>query len=345
QQTVAAKREWFYTPEGYLNTYYDRNGKPTIYKQFDKFGRHREIDYNVPFYAYTHLAYDKFGRLTSNKYTNHVGGMTGDRSIEETYEYDNLGRVKLKISFDPNAPTASRVENVYEYDQDMSSVYPGSSLTTRVKTKVGASTAPKTFETERATDTLGRLLTVRHLATGGSTVKQASFAYDDAGRVLAIDRSQSGVSGGPTDKVIDSTFAYDGAGRLDLLSHHFRAEVALPANAPDLATYNFAYDTQSRITNRRIDSAPAPISTGLRAKLTEIDTFGYDAAGRLRTWNSNAADGPTRNDFDLPLLDAAGNRTAAQPGTAGGFVVGAGNRLQSAAGEQFEYDKEGNLLR
>jgi RHS repeat-associated protein len=110
-----------------------------------------------------------------------------------------------------------------------------------------------------------------------------------------------------TQKVGESDFTYDNAGRLTNLQHK-------NGGGTVLANYTYTYDLASRVLSETLNGSAT--------------TYAYDSTNQL-----------TQAGTSTYSYDANGNRTSA------GYQTGAGNQVTSDGSWTYSYDAEGNLVK
>jgi RHS repeat-associated protein len=268
----------------------------------------------------TEFTYDNLDRQTSEKWmsgsttvkefsysydvANQLIGV-GDGTAGYTYEYDFLGRMtQSQIDF---AALAQPVTLGQTFD--------AASRRTSLFAAIG-STAD--FRNEFAYDNLHRLTSLTQQGqTGGNAVaaKRINFAYLADGRTSEISRFAD-VAG--TQNVANTTFGYDGAGRLTALTH-----------AKDTATfagYGWTYDAANRMTS---------FTNSVYA--AEDAVYSHDDLGQL-----TGVDRTGSGDDEAYVYDENGNRITANGSS---YTTGANNRITSDGTNTYDYDAEGNITR
>ena len=256
-----------------------------------------------------------------------AGQVVADRSpggATTAYEYDNRGHLTRQTGSGAEAATADRV---FGYDTDgrmTSASAPGGTNTftyddrDALRTTTGPSGAAAfaynpdgkpTARTDAAGttsytyDTAGRLGTVANTAAALS----ASFSYNALSQPTAIR-----YAGGNT-----RTFEYDDFRRLS------RDQLHTPAGA-EVAAIDYGYDAGGNLTDKT--------TTGFGG--TTENSYTYDLAGRLASWNN----GVTTVAY---AYDAAGNRTRIGNRT---LTYDARDQLMSSSdGTQYSYTARGTL--
>jgi RHS repeat-associated protein len=198
-----------------------------------------------------------------------------------------------------------------------------SELTGQSATGADAASPTRTF----GYDTAGNLTSAAtsNTAGSGSNATSETFTYNDRGQVLTASGSGGSTSyayngDGRATSVADAAgttaYSYDGAGRLATLADPATGTTATYSYNPDSQvsqvsygsgkdTRSFAYDGQRRLTSDTLKTSSgttvASVSYGYNAdsEITSQNTTGlagaasntytYDQAGRLTSWNNGTA--------------------------------------------------------
>jgi RHS repeat-associated protein len=151
---------------------------------------------------------------------------------------------------------------------------------------------------------------------GGNAVaeKRVDFAYNAAGQYTSIVRYKD-LSGGGGDLAAETSFTYDGIGRLTDLTH-FKGTVTF-------ADYDWDYDEFSRVISMTFSSLVGNDGS---------TTYTYDDTNQL-----TGADHDYQTDESYEF-DENGNRTMS------GYSTGDNNRMLSDGVFDYTYDDEGNRI-
>jgi RHS repeat-associated protein len=277
-------------PLGHVTAYaYDGEGDLTAVT--DRDGRVREF------------SYDPTGRKTGEVWRDTVGGpavYTGSLSYDlagevqsvadnyssYAYTYDARGRVRTED--DAGTPGLPHVVLTYGYD--------AKGDLTSVSDNLGTAVA--------YSYTVRDQLAGASLSVNGVLGPNASFGYDDAGRLTSETRQD-----GTTGPTVGTAFGYDDVNRLTSIAHTSSA-------AGSLSSFAYGYDAADRLT-----SYSGPDGTL---------AYAYDDTNQL-----TGVSGSATESF---AYDGNGNRAG------GGYATGAGNRLTSDGTYNYTYDAEGNRL-
>ncbi|MEM9825759.1 MAG: LamG-like jellyroll fold domain-containing protein, partial [Planctomycetota bacterium] len=262
----------------------------------------------------------------------------GDRGSEVgtiTYVYDVLGR--LETATGAQAAGAFRTENSYdlggrliEQRQTADNSTESSNSETAVfnynyfdnhafQSTVLSDSGSMVYTDNRKIDAANRLTQVSR-TLGGQLPFRVDFAYDDAGRLIEMDRSGTNVN--PV-----STFLYDSSGRIANIVHE-------DGNSNLISSYATVFDVAGRLTQTTsVDTVSGTPATLLR-------NYTYDSRGQLTDVTVDTSGGNVSlgianlEDYNY---DAGGNRTS------NGSSADADNRLTADADWTYTYDDEGNL--
>jgi RHS repeat-associated protein len=152
-------------------------------------------------------------------------------------------------------------------------------------------------------DAAGRLATATDPITGVTS----GYGYDDASRVTSVGYGTGNGS---------RSYGWDALGRMT-------SDTSKNPAGATTASMAYGYDTEDRLTSKT--------TTGVAG--ATANTYGYDQAGRLVSWNN----GSTTTDYEW---DAAGNRTRDGPDTA---VFNERNQLLALGGTTYTYTPRGTL--
>jgi RHS repeat-associated protein len=209
-------------------------------------------------------------------------------------------------------------------------------------------------------------------ATSGSNATSESFAYDDSGALTSASGSAGtsaftytpdGQMASRADTVGGSTYTtgygYDSAGRLSTIADPLTGTTDTYGYTPDSLNYTitygaggdvraFAYNTAHELASDTLTSGPttvASIAYGYDANGNETaktttgftgaaaNTYAYDQAGRLKSWNN----GTTVTGYSY---DQDGNRTQAGANV---FTYDARDQLTSDGVTSYAYTARGTL--
>ncbi|MFD8693243.1 DUF6531 domain-containing protein [Kitasatospora purpeofusca] len=237
-------------------------------------------------------AYDGLGRLVAETGTGAEAATTA-----HTYGYDLAGRM-LRVA-------GVGGDNAFGYDDR------------GLLTSAAGPSGDATF----GYDANGQL-TTRTDAAGGTT-----FTYDRAGRPADLTDAVTGVRAtygyNSLDQVTSVGYGTGGAVRTfgyDALHRVASDTLTAPGGATE-ASVEYRYDLADHLVGKTTAGTAAAAA----------NTYGYDLAGRLTSWNN----GSTRSDYGY---DASGNRVRAGPATA---VYDARNRLVSDGTTEYRYSARG----
>ncbi|MFJ8431062.1 LamG-like jellyroll fold domain-containing protein [Kitasatospora sp. NPDC094019] len=237
-------------------------------------------------------AYDGLGRLVTE-----TGSGAEAATTSHTYGYDLAGRM-LRVA-------GVGGDNTFGYDDR------------GLLTTTTGPSGDATF----GYDAAGQL--TARTDPAGST----AFTYDRANRPASITDAITGVRAtygyNSLDQVTSVGYGTGGAVRsfgYDALHRVASDTLTAPGGATE-ASVEYRYDLADHLVGKT--------TTGTAAAAT--NTYGYDLAGRLTSWNN----GSTRTDYGY---DASGNRVRAGPATA---VYDARNRLVSDGTTEYRYSARG----
>ena len=148
---------------------------------------------------------------------------------------------------------------------------------------------------------------------GGNPVapKRIDFQYNADDQFTAISRYRD-LAGSPAGLVAQSTFGYDGIGRLTGMTHG--------NSTSTLVDYDWTFDVAHRLTQ-------------FVSSVDGVSDYGYDNINQL-----TAASHATQSNENY-TYDENGNRTTP------GYSTDVYNRLSSDGTYTYEYDDEGNRIR
>lgn len=278
---------------------------------------------------------DPLGKITT--YTHDGKGNLISRTSPDnktiTYTYDLNNRLTQKQHSDNSVTT-------FQYDHTGNMIYAGNQCITY------NFVYDANNRITGVTDSNARTIQYQYDASGNRTTlitpegKTVAYAYDANSRLTKIS----------TDKD-RYAFTYDLSGRRTKLTY------------PNRTTAGYSYDEASRLTNIThkggviIDSISyshdnagnrlTKTETGVETK--ESYNYSYDVIYRLtqallaRKHHKGTVEA-MHQYTETYTYDAVGNRLTG-PHTADSYVYDAGNELQSDQGHQYEYDKNGNLIK
>jgi RHS repeat-associated protein len=348
----------------------DGNGNKTELK-YD--ARNRQVEVVDAEGGVTSTEYDDVGNVTSvtdpvNNTTtyeydaqNRLIAETNELGYTRSFEYDDVGN---------QIQTTDRNGRIREFEYDGLNRQiaenwldsNGNTIRTTNSEYDGASQLITTSDPDSsytfAYDNLGRLITVDNAGTEGVANVVLAYQYDDNGNIVSVNDSIDGVAGANTGYVTDELdrvtsitqsgndvadkrvdFDYDAIGQYESISRYSDLD------GTDLVVESsYSYDDANRLTNLTHGNST-----------TEIANYDltYDAASRITQIKD--VDGTSNYTYDktnqlvgsdrtsLPdesyTYDKNGNRTMA------GYVTGENNQLLSDGKYNYEYDKEGNLVK
>ena len=175
-------------------------------------------------------AYDPFGNLIKLTYSD---------GLAVTYKYDANNRLISVIDWEGNTTS-------YSYDSI------GNLLTT---THLDGSQVLNTY------DLAGQLVTTSTIASDGSTLFEANYSYDNAGRLIS---SSTKLPIEPVMETADDQFSYDGANQI-----------------VEMNGQPFSYDANGNLTSGLIDGELKSLQYNERGQLVAAgsDTYAYDDDG------------------------------------------------------------------
>ncbi|MEU7905922.1 LamG-like jellyroll fold domain-containing protein [Actinoplanes sp. NPDC049118] len=158
-----------------------------------------------------------------------------------------------------------------------------------------------------------------------------TYGYDTAGRLSSLTNPNTGVQVSSAYNALSQVtkLTYGGTGNTrtfgyDNLHRNTTDELKTPAGA-SIAKITYGYDANSNMTSK--------VTAGFAG--SAANTYSYDLANRLKTWNNGSA----TVDYEY---DESGNRTKAG---AKSFTYDARNRLMNSPSEHktYEYTARGTL--
>jgi RHS repeat-associated protein len=324
-----------YDPAGNQTAYTDGNGNlwGTTYNSWNLPQTHVEPTtsaYTTPANSTTTIAYNGDQEKTA---VTEPGGVT------QTYTYDSLGDIKSQAGSGASAATATRT---FTYDND-------SNMTAAATSNTASSGSNATSESFTYDD---RGLVTGATGSAGTTALgyngdgqlssaqvpagTSSYAYDGDGRLATMNDAATGQAltydynpMSQVSKVIYGTsstpdvqsYGYNNLHRLtsDTLSAGTTASPVL------VASIGYQYDTNGNITQKA--------TTSLGTAGTTTNTYAYDEASRLTSWNNGTA--TTAYSYDNN-----GNRTQAGTVT---YAYDARDELTSDGTSSYSYTANGDL--
>ncbi|MFC1438359.1 LamG-like jellyroll fold domain-containing protein [Streptacidiphilus sp. N1-10] len=309
---------------------YDADGNQTAYK-----------DGNL---AWTYYTYNSLG-LQASKEVPAVTGYTSTADRTTSYTYDSL--VELTTQTQPGGVTLT---NSYDALGDLTSESPGGAdATTATRTfdyslnqHLVASATGSTWEYYN-TNALGDLLTETGQAGSSGFTYNAdqspltrtdssgtsSYTYDTDGRLATDTDASTGTTASYAYNSLSqtSTISYGASG--DVRSYTYDAQhretsdrLATSAGTA-IASINYGWDLDSNLTSKT--------STGLDG--ASANTYTYDDAGRLTSWNN----GTTTTAY---TYDADGNRLTSGSTSS---TYNARDQLTSDGSSTYSYTARGTL--
>jgi RHS repeat-associated protein len=296
ENELGASRYFAYDVSSNLIQRTDRNGRVTqfTYDNLDRQTSEKWMSGSTAIKEFTY-SYDAAGQLLA----------AGDGTSDYSYTYDFLGRVTQWTADLASLPSPVTLGQTFDTASRRTSLF----------ATLGATAD---FKNEFAYDNLNRLTGITQQGqSGGNAVaeKRINFAYLADGRTSEISRFAN-VAG--TQNVANTTFGYDGAGRLTTLTHAKDTTV--------FAGYGSTYDAANRMT-----SFTNSVYT------SEDAIYTHDDLGQLL--------GATRSnpsDDESYVYDENGNRITANGDF---YTTGANNRILSDGASTYDYDAEGNITR
>jgi RHS repeat-associated protein len=296
ENELGASRYFAYDVSSNLIQRTDRNGRVTefTYDNLDRQTSEKWMSGSTAIKEFTY-SYDAAGQLLA----------AGDGTSDYSYTYDLLGRVTQWTTDLASLPSPVTLGQTFDTASRRTSLF----------ATLGATAD---FKNEFAYDNLNRLTGLTQQGQlGGNAVaeKRINFAYLADGRTSEISRFAD-VAG--TQNVANTTFGYDGAGRLTALTH--------AKDTTTFAGYGWTYDAANRMT-----SFTNSVYT------SEDAVYTHDDLGQLL--------GATRSDpadDEAYAYDENGNRITAN-GDA--YTTGLNNRITSNGTNSYLYDAEGNITR
>ena len=367
------------TPVVVGRSHFDDKGRLARVESFPTsgFGIEASFDYSAggrltsvsdPLGNETEMAYDAAGRPFS---------VTDPLGLRTKTSYDSLGRVDQVLrpaqSVEPTIPlmqylydTVGRQSGIVYFDESGTPVETQTATYDKNSNPVSESRAGSSHSVTRTFDVLNRLKALQGTGPAGSyslstTYDVADLPEDMSWTVFGASRKvvntfaktnqrqTTKFDGDPftwyfafdvTGKTLRTTSglgsqlkAYDPAGRLTST----RLGKANGSSVSEYAFQQIGYDSWERISSRSIDFA----GPGDAA-----DSYTYDAAGRLQTWNRTGTV-PMSASY---TFDAAANlKTKSQGGVTSTFDYNEVNQLVSETGASgvmtHEYDELGRLVR
>jgi RHS repeat-associated protein len=268
----------------------------------------------------TQFTYDNLDRQTSEKwmsgattvkefiYSYDAAGQllaAGDGTSDYSYTYDLLGRVTQWTTNLASLPSPVTLGQTFDTASRRTSLF----------ATLGATAD---FKNEFAYDNLNRLTGLTQQGQSGSNAvaeKRIDFKYLADGRTSEVSRFAD-VAG--TQNVANTTFGYDGAGRLTALTH--------AKDTTTFAGYGFSFDAANRMTS---------VTNSVHA--AEDAVYTHDDLGQLI-----GADRTGSGDDEAYVYDEDGNRVTANGDS---YTTSANNQIASDGTNSYTYDAEGNITR
>ncbi|MDI2130543.1 LamG-like jellyroll fold domain-containing protein [Yinghuangia seranimata] len=310
-----------YDAAGRRTRYTDGNGNPTYYG-YNTLGlpEYTTVPATTGFTAVgdrtTTIGYDAAGRSVKS---TRPGGVT------VSSVYDALGRLTSQSGTGAQASTPTRT-----FDYDLAG------RTTSAGTPSGTNTY--TYDDRALLLTAagpGGNATLGYTADGDLATRTdkagtATFTWDAAGQLKTANEPQTGTTlTYGYNQTGDVTSVAYGTGSTRTLTYDARHQLASDTLKAPGGTVQ-AQTTYTRDSNGRITTQT---TGGLAGSGTQ--TYTYDQAGRLATWN----DGTTQTGYGY---DNAGNRTTVTtPAATITAVYNARNQLTAAGGTSYTYDARG----
>ena len=276
--------------------------------------------YTAPADATTHTTYDGNGNPVS---------VSGPGGVSRSYSYDNMGDLTGQSGSGATAATANRS---FTYD-DVGNMLTAATSNTATS---GSNATSETFTYD------DRGLPLSSSGVAGSTAYgyngdghqvsvqdaagTASYGYDSDGRLRTMHDPASGAN---------LTYSYNQMSQVSQISYgtdtrafgydglHRPTSDALTSGSTTVASIGYGYDTDGNVTSK------------VTTKFTGAgsNTYGYDQAGRLISWNN----GTTTTAY---TYDASGNRMKAGNVT---YTYDARDELTSDGTNSYSYSANGDL--
>ncbi|WP_280703028.1 LamG-like jellyroll fold domain-containing protein [Kitasatospora sp. GP82] len=345
--TVVTQTSAGYDADGNRTSATDANGHTTTYT-FDATDRlTQQVEPVTSTASITaSFGHDAAGNRTRYTHTRQTGGTPAD--VYYTYNTLELpeSTIEPPTSTFPNAADRTYTLGYNAAQELVTDVAPGGVVKTNAYSSIGQLTSQTGIGAQAATtartfgyDLVGRLTSV---SAGQAT---STYTYDDRGLIT----SQGGTTGSATfgydatgnmttrtDRAGTTTFGYDPDNRLATLtdpltnsqiSYHYNnvSELTSEALGSNAATRTFTYDPLQRITNDTVKNpsgtTEASVAYGydndghLTSKTTtgvvnsSANTYTYDWAGRLTSWNNGTSATNYGYDNDGNLTQSGANTT------------------------------------
>jgi YD repeat-containing protein len=335
---------------GNLRQATDRNGRVSTFEYDHRYQLTREVWKNssnqeIREFVYT---YDTVGNLltVADNTINPSNGARTTASDALQFVYDNRDQLQLERAVNPLVA----VSTVLDHDYDLNGR--ATALATNLGGTISGSNITGGVEdltNQYVSDALGRLTSVTQTSQyGGNSVaaKLATFQYDAASELTDL-RRYSSTSAYSMYLEVHSRLGYDGAGRLQSLTHA-KSEIAagqmwngtstLPTSLQGgklLAGYFLAYDQDNRLTGW---------SSYADAFKT---TYAYDTRDQVTGASHTAIAGLTlpraMPASETYAFDGTGNRNLS--GGSSSSADGTFNRVQNDGTYTYDFDAEGNQIR
>ncbi len=315
---------WTYYPSGQVKTETNENGDTRSYN-YDANRRlvRRENRDGLAM----EWEYDALGNVLLEEWFSEAGSLV--HSVH--YDYDDAGQ--LTTVYDSDASIVQFRDGFGRLVSESGTVEDGfngvSTLTFLYnefgerETRTLGTTADDTFGFSDTFDydKFGRLETIsRDNNLGGGLA--VSFAYDDVGRLKTVTRGVADL--GTVHNIAQTTYDYDGGGRLDLIDHEFLTDPSHTPGVPSLS-YDYSYYGDTPLLHT-MQSAPDGLTT-----------FTYDTKKQITGVDSTIIPQPSVYNYDTN-----GNRdSVVQDGAPTSYATDPNNELQSSGQYDYLYNKEG----
>ncbi len=363
ETTTAGVRQFIYDANGNLGYTVDRNGRAikSAYTRDDQVSATWEYldlaQAQVPnpgsqqFIAFTNSYYDALGRLEEERYARRQSYAQGPLEYRATdsYQYDGLDRLVEHSNQSIQTTNPLHSTGVPALKQKYAYAYDSSGLVETREQFIAGQFAASTKSTYNAFDELVRQEDKDVSAASVASAildfesTDAAFAYHADGSLASTTRYTDwdvALPGGAGHRNrVETTYAYDGAGRLASIAHgqSRRTTATWPGNT-QLVEFDYAYDAAGRINEVGTDwnTGLVPFST----RTDETQSFTFDAAGQLKVVDSNLTNSDASYNYG-----ANGNRlSATEPGSGtDSYLTGTSNQVSQDSTYNYSYDLEGNL--
>lgn len=237
-------------------------------------------------------------------------------SYGEQLSVDNLGSGISGTTGTPNVP-----------DVVLTSTYDADGNRTSLSATIGASNTAD-FVNGYTYNSLNQEAQVTQGgSSGGDAVDQklVAFTYDADGEVATITR----LAGSSNAEIANSTYSYDGSGRLTNLTH-------TAANGKTYANDTWTYNADNEVTS----FANAASFGNANYSDENVTSYSYDSTGELVGAKGPQGQANASNSL-TNQYDANGNATTLN---GAGTSIGAGNTLLFDGTYYDTYDANGNLI-